>query len=101
MMMRRLIEVLILDIYENHQSTAMLLDPNGRFKPLSEIVGVIKTDTRWHLNKQTHDALDAVRELGNLAAHQRRYKVRKPDVEALLPGFRLAVEELIHLANYR
>lgn len=100
-LMRRLIEVLIVDIYENRGEVDKLLDVQGRVRPLSELVAVMRGERSWKLNKETDQALEDVRNLGNLAAHQRRYKVRKPDVEALLRGFRLAIDELVHLANYK
>ncbi|MBX3356865.1 MAG: hypothetical protein KF745_00405 [Phycisphaeraceae bacterium] len=100
LIMRRLVEVLALDILERHESLAALCGSNGRLPQFSDIIEAVCSDSRWMLNKQTVDVIESVRDLGNLAAHQRRFNVRKPDVDSIRPRFRLAIEELIHLARY-
>jgi hypothetical protein len=58
---------------------------------------VARTD--WNLGRETKTALPLLKSLGDRSAHNRHYMARKSDVDRVLPGLRVTVEDLLHHAN--
>ena len=54
-----------------------------------------------HLGRDAQKALSDVKELGDRSAHNRRYNAVKADLEKIQSGVRVAVDEMIALAELR
>src|SRR5262249_51223969 len=99
-MVRKLVEVLLIAVYEA-KSDAEAGKKDGNFLMLSGLIDDILTRAAWNLGRETKAALPLLKSLGDRSAHNRHYMARKADVDKVLPGLRVAVEELLHQAGLR
>lgn len=97
-MIRKLIEVLIIAVYEA-KGEAEAVKKDGNFLMLGGLVDDILTRSTWNLGRETKTALPLLKSLGDRSAHNRHYMARKADVDRVLPGLRVAVEDLLHHSN--
>ena len=97
-MVRKLVEVLIIAVFEaKGEAAAIKKDEN--FLMLSGLVDAILARTDWNLGRETKASLPHLKSLGDRSAHNRHYMARKADVDKVLPGLRVTVEDLLHHAN--
>jgi hypothetical protein len=99
-MIRKLVEFLIIAVYEAKGEAAAIKDKDDNFLPLSALVNAILGKSEWNLGRNTKAALPALKTLGDAAAHIRYYMARKGDVDKVLPGLRYAVEDLLSHAGF-
>lgn len=97
-MIRKLVEVLIIAVYES-KGEADAIKKDGNFLMLSGLIDDIATRHSWNLGRETKAALPLLKSLGDRSAHNRHYLARKADVDKVLPGLRVAVEDLLHHAK--
>ncbi len=96
-MIRKLVEVLIIAVFEAKGESATI-KKDDNFLMLSGLVDAILARPDWNLGRVTKAALPQLKALGDHSAHSRHYMARKPDVDKVLPGLRVAVEDLLHHA---
>jgi hypothetical protein len=97
-MVRKLVEVLIIAVYEK-KGEAEAVKKDGNFLMLAGLVDDILARTAWNLGRETKTALPLLKSLGDRSAHNRHYMALKADVDRVLQGLRVAVEELLHHAG--
>lgn len=97
-MVRKLVEVLIIAVFEA-KGEAATIKKDGNFLMLSGLVDAIIARTDWNLGRETKAALPLLKSLGDRSAHNRHFMARKVDVDKLLPGLRVTVEDLLHHTN--
>jgi hypothetical protein len=97
-MVRKLVEVFIIAVFEA-KGEAGAIKKDDNFLMLSGLVDAILARTDWNLGRETKTALPLLKSLGDRAAHNRHYMARKADVDKVLPGLRVMVEDLLHHAN--
>jgi hypothetical protein len=97
-MCRRLLETLLIEIYE-HAGRATEIKDKGHYLGLAELVTFIENDTQITLSRLSMKALKDFKRLGDLSAHNRRYNARASDIEPLRDGLRLVTEEMLHIAG--
>jgi hypothetical protein len=100
-MIRKLVEVLIVELYEGNKREADIKNSAGDFPMLAELIDRTLGDPSWNLSRDTKAVLPKVKALGDRAAHNRRFMARKPDIENLTDGLRVAVDDLLHLSGIR
>jgi hypothetical protein len=100
-MIRRLIEILIIETYEHHGIADRIKDSNGEFLRLENLVNRILSESAWNLNRNTKRCLKKVKQLGDLSAHSRRYNTTRPDLDKVIVDLRITTEELLYLAGLR
>lgn len=100
-MVRKLVESLIIAVYEAHGRSAEIKSGAGEFLMLSDLIQKILSETAWNLGRETKASLPRLKALGDRAAHSRRYLATKSDVDSSLSGLRVAVDELLHLAKLK
>jgi hypothetical protein len=100
-MIRRIIETLIIEVYEADGRSQHIKDSNGEFRMLRDLVTIILADTAFNLGRDVKRSLPELKELGDRSAHKRRYNATKGDIDKILSGFRVTVEELLHLAKMK
>jgi hypothetical protein len=99
-MIRKLVENLIIDVYEKHGRSDEI-KKGGDYMMLSGLIEAILQQQHWPLQRETKRALPELKQLGDRAAHNRRYQATQQDIDRLLPGLRASVDDLLHLAAYR
>lgn len=98
-MMRRLIEIAIIEAFEAKGISASIKDPQGNYLQLSDLIARALAEQSWTLSRHSKKNLPALRDVGHMSAHGRYFTARKEDIEALRPGCRIVVEEFLHHAG--
>lgn len=98
-MCRRLVETLIIEVYETAGRSTDVQNSDGSFFMLSGLLSTLLTDTTFNLSRNAQQGLKDFKRLGDLSAHNRRYNARRSDIESVRDGLRVASEELLHLAR--
>lgn len=98
-LMRRLIEMLLVLTFKEHHIENEILDVDGNFQQLSEIIKIASKNRLLGLSRNAKEYLEIFREKGNLSAHNLFHNARKKDLEILQPKFRHLVEELFYKAG--
>jgi len=98
-LMRRLIEISIIEAYEYKKIAHKIKDSKGDYLQLSDLVEKTLSENSWTLSRNTKKFLPQLRDVGHMSAHGRYYNARKEDIEKVRQGCRVLVEELLHHAN--
>lgn len=98
-MCRRLGETLIIEVYEHEGRAHEIKGPDGNFQMLNGLLSVLSNDNRINLGRNSKKGLRDLKELGDKAAHDRRFNARQPDIDVIKSGLRSAAEDLLHLAG--
>jgi hypothetical protein len=99
-MCRRLLETLIIELYEKRNRAHEILGANGHFLMLNPLISFLEADTTIRLGRNGQKGLKDFKTLGDLSAHNRRFNARQPDIDRVRDGLRVATEELIHLIGF-
>ena len=98
-MCRRLLETLIIEVYEAKGIEEALKQGEGHFMMFGGLLGVLEGEKRFTLGRNSVAALRDFKRLGDLSAHNRRFNARQHDIDKVAPSIRVAAEELLHLAG--
>ncbi len=98
-MCRRLLETLIIEVYEAKGRASKLKGPDGHFQMFSSLLSHLENDTQFNLARDSIKGLKNFKNLGDQSAHNRRFNARKQDIDRIRDGARIAAEELLHLAS--
>lgn len=97
-LMRRLVESLLIEAFVKAGHVDKIRQ-GGEFMMLAGIIGVAKQGKYILLARGSDDILEAIKYMGDRAAHSRTYVSVKKDVLDVIPKFRTIVAELMHLAG--
>jgi hypothetical protein len=99
-MIRKLVETLIIDVYEKHGREAEI-KKDGNYQMLANLVTSMLNQTHWQLQRETKRELPQIKTLGDRAAHNRRYQAIRQDIDQIRAGLRATVDDLLHLAGHK
>ena len=100
-MMRRLLETLIVEVFENYKIATKIQNPNGDFYYLSDLISCTLSETSWTLSRNSRQSMPKLKTVGDLSAHSRRYNAHKSDIDNIIPDLRVVVQELLYLAGLK
>jgi len=103
-MLRRLLETLIIEAYEHLAREHEIKDSGGNYLMLKDLVDRAcgeKGNQGLNLGRDVKSTLKDVREIGNWAAHARRYNAVAADFKKINAGTRVTVQEFIQIANLK
>ncbi len=96
MVLRRLMETLIIELYSRRGWSQDVQDPGtNEFMPLKALIDKLNADGRLHMQRRTIDGLNKVKEVVDTAAHDFRIKIRKSDLDKIQSAVRLTCDRLI------
>lgn len=99
-MARKLLESLIIEVFEQHSVQERILTPAGNFLYCEALIDKLLEEKRlWKMSRNASAALPRIKKLGDQAAHNRHFNARKSDIDEIKDGLRLVLEELTHLAT--
>jgi len=102
LLIRKLVELLIEDIYESQGRVSEIVNPNSkRLFGLGQLISTLMADNHWKLNQHVEAGLNIVKAQGDKSAHNRRYNARKSDIDKMQPFLRDISEELLYLAKIK
>jgi len=93
-MARRLLESLLIEMYIHRGLEAQIKDALGRFIPLEQLIGRVQAGNPFNLGRNSPKAMSDVKELGDIAAHDRAYQVKELDLNDIKQRYRRLIEEL-------
>lgn len=93
-LMRRLLEILLVHVYEHKGIQSRIQDADGNFVVLERIVDDAKTSIDIGLSRNTKPLLDKFRTLGNFSAHKIYYICKRQYIDEVIQEYRATVEEL-------
>lgn len=98
-MMRRLVELSIIEAFEAKKVEHKIKDGNGNYLQLSDLVARAQSEATLNLSRNCKRSLPRLRDLGHQSAHGRYFNATKADVENFQPDIRLVLEEFLHHAG--
>jgi hypothetical protein len=99
-MLRKGVEVLIIDLYEKKNEKTKIMDPKtAQYYFLSNLIDVIKKDTDIKLNRNCDTGLDKIKSYGDMSAHG-RFTAKISDVDKLKDCLRIVVDDLLNKIDY-
>lgn len=100
-MIRRLIETLIIEVFEAKGIAAKIKSGSGDFLYLRDLITKTLDEPSWNLTRNCKDALKRLKYVGDKSAHSRHFIAHKNDIEPLRPHIRFVVQELISIADIK
>jgi hypothetical protein len=98
-LLRRLIETLIIEAFENHGIAKKIQNDNGDFLYLRDLIDKTLAEPSWNLGRNVKQALPKLKDVGDKSAHSRRYIAQRGDIQPLLTDIRTVVQELLFIAS--
>lgn len=97
-MIRKLIETLIIEVFERHGVQARIMTPNGNYLYCESLMDNLKEERNlWKISRNTAKALLDIKSKGDASAHNRHFNAQKSDVDDIKTGLRIALEELCYI----
>jgi hypothetical protein len=100
-MIRRLIETLIIEVFEHHGIANKIKAPTGDFFYLSELISSTLSEEKWNLGRNAKKALPRLKSVGDRSAHDRRFNATHDDIDKIIDDLRVCVQELLSLAGLK
>jgi len=100
-MIRRLVEILIIESFEHHKIEAKIKGPTGDFLYLQDLITITLAETSWNLGRNAKAGLSKLKTLGDKSAHNRRYNAQRTDVDAVIVDLRTVSEELLYISGLK
>jgi hypothetical protein len=98
-LMRRLMEMLLVLAFKEHNLDHKILGADGNHVQLSDMVDIAAQDSTLDFTRNAREYFGIFREKGNLSAHNPFHTCRRRDLELAQPKFRHLVEELLYKAK--
>lgn len=99
-MCRRLLETLIIEVYEKLGRTSDIKGRDGHFLMYNGLIAFIESDLNVHLGRNAIKGLKDHKALGDQSAHNRRFLAHQDDIDRARDGLRVAAQELLHLSGF-
>ncbi len=99
-MLRRLIETLLIEIYIAREMKSKIKERDGRFVHLNKLVALASSEPSWDLDNNGR-SLKKLKEIGNWSAHKRLYNANRDDIDTYESEIRIVVQELVYMAGYK
>lgn len=94
-LMRRLVEVLLIQTYEKLDIAASIQDGNGEYMQLGKIIDNAIGNSVLKLSRSSRKHIGTYRTLGNFSAHKLYYSCSRPDIADTLVEYRALIQELL------
>lgn len=99
-MIRKITEILIIELYESKGIQAKIKNSKGDYFQLSDLIGSVTNEQSWKLTKIVKENLPKIKLLADSSVHSKRFSTKKPDIDGLKTNVRIVFEELISHINY-
>ncbi|WPC09095.1 DUF4145 domain-containing protein [Globicatella sp. PHS-GS-PNBC-21-1553] len=100
-MMRRLLEGLLIMVYQSNGIESEIKNKNGRHLTLDKIIKNAENNSELSLSVNTKNNMYKFKNLGNYSAHKIWYNTTKKDIEPLVFDYRVIIEELIYKSGLK
>ena len=98
-MLRRLLEVSIIEAFEARQIAHKIRNANGDYVHLTDLIDLALAEHTWNLSRNTKKHLPKLRDMGHMSAHGRYFTAQREDIDPIRDGCRVVIEEFLHHAR--
>ena len=98
-MCRRLFETLLIDAFDSQGQLELIRDSNGDILMLSGIIRVLRGQRSFNVGRQTKQASDKLKDIGDWSAHNRTFIARARHIDGIRDDLYLACADLLHLSG--
>lgn len=98
-MCRRLLETLIIEVYESQNRDDEIKNKRGNFYMFADLLNHLESDATFNLSRNAKQGLKDFKRLGDLSAHNRRHNAVQNDIDRVRNGIREASGELLVMAG--
>jgi hypothetical protein len=101
-MLRKLVEILIIELFEKKGIESEIKNSNNDYLYLSDLITKLLSNhsNHWNLSRNLRNGIGVIKRYGDLSAHNRRYLARKSDVDNIKDDVRIIIEELLILIEF-
>jgi len=99
-MLRKLLETLIIELFERHGLEGQIKNGNGGYFFLSDLISRMVGEKTWHLTKIVREDILKVKKLADSSVHSKRFSAKKTDIDNLKTEIRIILQELVNLIDY-
>ena len=99
-MIRRLIETLIIEVFEA-KNMEVKLKKNGNYMFLRDMVSVTVNESSLNLSRNTKKALPKLKDIGDKSAHSRRFIAIRHDIDEIKPDLRVVIQEFLIISGIK
>lgn len=97
-MIRKLIETLIIEVFKRHNVQTRIMTSNGNYLYCESLMDKLKEERNlWKISRNTAKALQDIKSKGDTSAHNSLFNAQKSDVDNIKTGLRIALEELCQI----
>jgi hypothetical protein len=101
-MMRRLVETLIIECFEEHKISQKIKNPTtGDYLYLGDLVDAMLKETSWSLGRNAKQGLPRLKSIGDQSAHSRRFNAFREDIDKRSDDFRVVCQELLYISRLK
>jgi len=100
-LIRKLVETLIIEVFEKYDISNKIKNSNGNYFPLKELINKILAEPTWNLSRDTKNSLKKMKKIGDRSAHNRRYIAHRSDIDNNIDNLRVTTQEFIYLADLK
>ena len=98
MLCRRLVEALIIEVYEAKGLSANI-KKGSNYLMLEGLLGIILSESSFDIGRNAKAALPDIKRIGDRSAHGRNFTAKHSDLEPLQKYMRDVVESLVHISG--
>lgn len=99
-MLRKLLETLIIELFERNGLEAQIKNGNGGYLFLSDLISRMVGEKSWHLTKIVREDILKVKKLADSSVHSKRFSAKRTDIDNLKTEIRIILQELVNLIDY-
>jgi hypothetical protein len=98
-MCRRLLETLLIEVYEASSRSAEIKGSDGNFFMFAPLLTFFEKDSTLNASRNAMKGLRDFKQLGDLSAHNRRFNAQRNDIDRIRDGLRIAAGELLVMSG--
>jgi hypothetical protein len=99
-MLRKIIETLIVDLFERHGIESKIKNSQGNYIMLSDLFTRLISENKWQLNKTVKQDIPKIKKLADSSVHSKRFQAKKPDLDNIKIELRIIFQELVDHIDY-
>lgn len=99
-MLRKICEILIIELFESKRLESKIRNQNGDFFQLADLIKASISEPSWKFSKIVKENLPKIKLLADSSVHSKRFKARRSDIDPIKTDIRIAFEEILTLIDY-
>ena len=99
-MIRKLLETLIIELFEKNKISNEIKDSEGNYFMLSQLIDKFLNNNNWTVGRTTKQFLPKIKKMADTSAHNRRFIAQKTDIDKFKDELRIIIEDILLLIHF-